>query len=314
MPLAPRRLPLNAPERLAALRKFQLTDPAPHPAFERLAQLAQNALGAPVCLVSMVDDQAQYFKAAIGLGGDAARTRKTPLSHSFCQHVVSSARPLIVEDARINPLVRANLAVRDLSVIAYLGVPILSPEGIVLGSFCVIDSHPRLWQQHEIDLLLELSRSVTQELVAQENSAAPASPPPDRGPLPTPAALACLDNEVVEECRQLPGRDGRTLLADVAQIYLSLEPARLTQLTALAQSGDLPSCASIAHIMAGSCASLGAQHAQALLLGMEKAAKAGDLTRVREHLAQLPPAMEQVRLAAATILETPALTRALPTQ
>ena len=158
--------------RIAMLQRLNLLDTTPEPAFDRLVRLAHQILGAPVCLISMVDDRRQYFKAAIGLDGPASETRQTPLSHSFCQHVVTSGRPLIVDDARIDPLVRDNLAIRDLSIIAYLGVPITSPDGFVLGSFCVIDSRPREWKPHELALLQEFSQLVTHEIRARERGIA----------------------------------------------------------------------------------------------------------------------------------------------
>ncbi|MBE2213557.1 MAG: response regulator [Opitutaceae bacterium] len=154
--------------RIALLQRLRLLDTTPEPAFDRLVRLAQQILRAPVSLLSMVDDRHQYFKAAVGLDGPAAETRRTPLSHSFCQHVVTSGRPLIVEDARIDPLVRDNLAVPDLSVIAYLGVPVIAPDGFVLGSFCVIDARPRVWEPHDIGLLQEFSQLVTHEIAARE--------------------------------------------------------------------------------------------------------------------------------------------------
>jgi GAF domain-containing protein len=65
-----------------------------------------------------------------------ASERQTPLSHSFCQHVVESRRPLVVSDAREHPKLRDNVAIRDLGVIAYAGVPLITPTGQVLGTLC----------------------------------------------------------------------------------------------------------------------------------------------------------------------------------
>ncbi len=166
------RTVLGDRNRLATLQRLNLIGPAPEPAFERLVRLAQQIIDAPVCLVSIVDDRFQYFKAAIGLDGPAAEARQTPLSHSFCQHVVTSGRPLIVDDARITPLVRENLAIRDLSVIAYMGVPIVSPNGFVLGSFCVISPRPREWKEAEVGLLQQFSQLVTHELAGRESRSA----------------------------------------------------------------------------------------------------------------------------------------------
>ncbi len=85
---------------------------------ERCARIAQAALAVPVVLVSLVDDHRQFFNIALGLPEPWASARETPLSHSFCQHVVRDGQPLIVMDARSEPRVSENLAVRDLSVLA----------------------------------------------------------------------------------------------------------------------------------------------------------------------------------------------------
>jgi diguanylate cyclase (GGDEF)-like protein/PAS domain S-box-containing protein len=128
-------------------------------AFDRLTRLASRLLGVPVSLVSLVDDRRQYFKSAVGL-----ELRETPLSHSFCQHVVLAQRPLIVTDARDDPLVSDNLAVRDLDMIAYAGVPLTIADGQTLGSFCAIDSTPRTWSEEDIALLEALARGVIAEI------------------------------------------------------------------------------------------------------------------------------------------------------
>ena len=75
------------PARLAALRKTGLLDTPPDPSFDRHARLAAEVLNAPVALVSLIDEDRQFFKSAIGV-----EERETPLSHSFCQHAIASAR------------------------------------------------------------------------------------------------------------------------------------------------------------------------------------------------------------------------------
>ncbi len=155
---------LNDTGRLRALRKSRLLDSPCEAGFDRLTRLAARVLDAPVCLVSLVDDRRQFFKSALGLGGPAGEARQTPLTHSFCQHVVISGAPLVVDDAKTNPLVCDNLAIRDLGVRAYLGVPIRSPDGFVLGSFCVIDTKPRPWSSREVELLGEFAGLVEAEI------------------------------------------------------------------------------------------------------------------------------------------------------
>lgn len=107
--------------------------------------MARVALDVPVVLVSLVDEDRQFFKTCLGLPEPWSSRRETPLSHSFCQYAVATGRELVVEDAREEPLLASNLAVPDLDVIAYAGVPIRSAEGPILGTFCVIDSTPRRW-------------------------------------------------------------------------------------------------------------------------------------------------------------------------
>ncbi len=156
--------PLHDPDRLAALRETQLLDAPSKKSLDRYVRIARAALGVPAALVSLVDDHRQFFASLTGLPEPWATCRETPLSHSFCQHVVRGAQALVVEDAREHPLVRDNLAVRDLAVIAYLGVPIRSSGGHMLGSFCVIDSQPRPWSERDIAVITDLADAVNDEI------------------------------------------------------------------------------------------------------------------------------------------------------
>jgi GAF domain-containing protein len=92
-----------------------------------------------------------------------AIARETPHTHSFCQHVQVTGAPLIVEDAREHPLVHNNLAIPDLGVIAYAGLPIWLGEG-AMGSFCAIDSQPREWSDEDLLILQSLADQVSAEV------------------------------------------------------------------------------------------------------------------------------------------------------
>src|SRR5947209_1246292 len=96
--------------------------------FDRLARLAARLVGAPVALVTAVDRDRQYFKSCLGLPEPWATRRETPLSHSFCQHVVTAREPVLVPDARQDPRFIDNRAIRDLGVTAYLGVPLITAD------------------------------------------------------------------------------------------------------------------------------------------------------------------------------------------
>ena len=155
---------LRDPARLDALAHADLMDTPPEAAFDRAVRLATRLLGTPVGLLSLVDGERQFFKAQTGLTGWAAEDRQTPLSHSFCQQVVTSDAPLIVDDARQDARVASNLAIEDLGVVAYLGVPVHAPGGAVLGSLCAIQPEPRDWTVAEREALEDVAAGVEAEI------------------------------------------------------------------------------------------------------------------------------------------------------
>ncbi len=152
------------PERVAALRATGLLDSGVDPAFDRIARLAAQVLNAPAALVSLVDADRQFFKSCLGLPEPWASRRETPLSHSFCQHAVAHRVPLVVDDARQDVVLRDNLAIREMGVVAYAGIPLIDSAGNVLGTLCVIDSQPRHWTTDQIQLLADLAASVVTEI------------------------------------------------------------------------------------------------------------------------------------------------------
>jgi len=111
-------------------------------------------------LISLLDDDREFFKSQIGLEEPWATARQFPLSHSFCQHIVPSRSPLIVADARRHPLLRDSDAIRDLKVISYCGVPLQDEDGHILGSLCVIAHEPTVWTPEQVETLRELGTIV----------------------------------------------------------------------------------------------------------------------------------------------------------
>jgi two-component sensor histidine kinase len=171
--------PLRNPERLAALADTHLLDSDAEEAFDRLTRMVTRLLGVPVALVSLVDDTRQFFKSQQGLPSPVSQERQTPLSHSFCQHVVIERAPFVVTDAESDSRVRDNLAVPELGVKAYLGVPLALPSGHVIGSLCAIDMIPRAWSDADLKSLsdvaeivmseIELRREITQRRQAEDD-------------------------------------------------------------------------------------------------------------------------------------------------
>jgi GAF domain-containing protein len=148
------------------VRGTGLLDAPASAALDRLARLASRVVDAPVALVSLVDRDRQVFAGCIGLEEPWASRRETPLSHSLCQHAVDSREPLVLSDVRDHPLLRQSLAIRDLGVIAYAGVPLITDDGHVLGTLCVIDHRPRAWTADELDILADLAHAVMTEIRA----------------------------------------------------------------------------------------------------------------------------------------------------
>lgn len=150
--------------RLEALSRTGLLDSPPEEPFDRLTRLACRFLRTPIALVSLVDSGRQFLKSQQGLPEPWASRRETPLSWSFCRHVVADNTPLVVADAREHPLVHANPAVREIGIVAYLGVPLAAPDGQVLGSFCVIDRVPRRWDQDDVAVVRDLAGAAASEV------------------------------------------------------------------------------------------------------------------------------------------------------
>ncbi|GAB7051563.1 GAF domain-containing SpoIIE family protein phosphatase [Catenuloplanes indicus] len=154
---------LSLTARLEALTRTGL-DAVADATFDRFAEMVRTVLRVPVALVSLVGDDRQFFPGACGLGDPWAAQRQTPLSHSFCQHVVAASEPLVVVDARTDPRVRGNLAIEDLGVIGYAGMPLTDADGQVLGSLCAIDHEPRDWTDAELALLADLAAACSDSL------------------------------------------------------------------------------------------------------------------------------------------------------
>ncbi len=151
-------------QRLRTLWSLVLLDSPAEPAFDRVTRFVVRLLNVPVALVSLVDENRQFFKSCVGLPEPWASERQTPLSHSFCQYAVVSDQPLIVNDARAHPLVSHNPAISDLGIIAYAGIPLKISSGAVLGVLCAIDHQPRTWTDDEITMLRELAAVAMTEM------------------------------------------------------------------------------------------------------------------------------------------------------
>ncbi len=154
-------IPFDEEQRLASLRSLGLLDTAPEERFDRITRMAQRLFDVPIALVSLVDEDRQWFKSRSGL--DLA---ETPRTASFCAHaIVHDDNVLLVEDAledrrfADNPLVIGAPNIRF-----YAGAPIAGPDGSLLGSLCVIDRRPRGMSQEDQHALQELAHMIEHEI------------------------------------------------------------------------------------------------------------------------------------------------------
>jgi len=163
---------LKAPERMKALKATKLLDSPAEESFDRLTRLVTRLLGVPTALVTLVDKDRQFFKSQMGLPKEYARKRETDLSHSFCQWVVAGQEPVIVADAKDHPVLKSNLAIQHLNVIAYAGVPLYASGGQPIGSMCAIDSSPREWSDEAIATLVDVGQVVEGYAMDDDKAAA----------------------------------------------------------------------------------------------------------------------------------------------
>lgn len=135
-------------------------DPVDRPALDRLARLAARELAAPVVCLSLVDTDRRLVTAVYGLSAPAALLA----SWSFMNQVIATRRPLVVPDGRRDPVAARNPAVRDGTVTAYIGTPLIASNGRAVGTLSVMDRRPRRWGAPQIDLLRALSAWAVREV------------------------------------------------------------------------------------------------------------------------------------------------------
>ncbi len=148
------------------LRELKIIDAPAESAFDNLTKLSADLFDVPVALISIVDfhGDRQFFKSSYGLSEPWHSCRETPLSHSFCQHVVRTDDALVIGDARIDPDLKDNLAIHDLGLVAYMGVPVYGPIDEPVGALCVIDSKVRNWTEAQVVNLERLANAVTDQI------------------------------------------------------------------------------------------------------------------------------------------------------
>ena len=164
--MQPPATPQDEHTRLETLRSLKLLDTSPSERFDRLTRIARRMFGVPVSLVSLVDDNRQWFKSRQGL--DAT---ETPRDISFCGHAILGEDIFIVPDAtKDNRFVDNPLVTDDPNIRFYAGVPLRVSNGSKIGTLCIIDEQPREFSEEDLELLRDLAEMAQQEIAAVQLS------------------------------------------------------------------------------------------------------------------------------------------------
>jgi len=156
-------IPSNEKQRLATLRSLELLDTLAEERFDRITRLAKRLFDVPIALVTLVDENRQWFKSCIGL-----EINEGPRETSFCAHAILGDDVLVIpaasEDLRFhdNPLV-----VEEPKVEFYAGCPLVI-NGFRLGTMCIADHQARQFSKEDCDILKDLAKTVEMELSAMQ--------------------------------------------------------------------------------------------------------------------------------------------------
>jgi GAF domain-containing protein len=157
--------PLNETARLAALERYAILDTDPEDSFDDLTRLASFICKTPIAMISLIDDDRQWFKSRVGVA-----VSETPREVAFCSTAILQSEIFVVPDAlqddrfRNNPFVIAAPHIRF-----YAGAPLINEEGYALGTICVVDQTPRELEDEQKEALKALSRLVLAQMEFRRN-------------------------------------------------------------------------------------------------------------------------------------------------
>jgi len=152
--------PKNEVQRIKILWQYDVLDTQPEQVFEDFTNLAALICEAPISLISLVDEERQWFKAKVGVS-----VTETSRDISMCAHAILQKDLFIVPDATKDARFKNNpLVVSDPKIRFYAGAPLISPEGLALGTLCVIDKVPRELSETQKQALRLLAKIVMAQL------------------------------------------------------------------------------------------------------------------------------------------------------
>jgi len=149
-------LPSNEAERLAALKAYHILDTGTEQSYDDITILAAHICEVPIAMVSLVDEVRQWFKSRLGVG-----EQQTAREVAFCAHAILENGPFMVRDAtKDRRFAGSALVTGEPHIRFYAGIPLTNPEGLALGTLCVVDHQPRRLSGAQLKALQALSRQV----------------------------------------------------------------------------------------------------------------------------------------------------------
>src|ERR1700704_2640023 len=153
-------IPLNEVKRLKVLWQYEVLDTVPEEVFDDLTELAARICEAPIAMITLVDENRQWFKSKIGV-----TVKETSRDISFCAHTITQEDLFIVPDAaKDKRFANSPLVVSEPKIRFYAGAPLITPDGYALGTLCVIDKVPRELRSDQKQALRVLTRHVMTQL------------------------------------------------------------------------------------------------------------------------------------------------------
>src|SRR3954470_24688057 len=160
------RIAKNEKQRLKVLWQYSVLDTVPEEVFDDLTELAARICEAPVALITLVDEDRQWFKSKVGI-----TISETSRDISFCGHAINQSELFVIPDATKDSRFAANpLVVSDPKIRFYAGAPLITPDGHALGTLCVIDKVPRELRPDQKQALRVLARHVMTQLELRRHS------------------------------------------------------------------------------------------------------------------------------------------------
>ncbi len=163
-------IPTNENQRLQAVKSYQILDTLDDDqAYNDITLIASEICQTPISVISIIDENRQWFKAKVGL-----EAKETSRDVAFCAHAINKAdEVLIVPDARDDERFRENpLVTGNPNIVFYAGVPLVDDDGFALGTLCAIDTKPNKLNEQQLRVLKILAKNVTDLLILRKKNVA----------------------------------------------------------------------------------------------------------------------------------------------